>query len=41
MEFLIPLIIIGLLLLVPIAFWLARPDARKGPYPNDLPGPMM
>lgn len=40
MEFLLPLLIIGFLILVPIGFLLARRDAGKGPHPEDLPGPM-
>jgi hypothetical protein len=35
MEFLLPLIIIGLMLLVPIGFLLARRDTGSGPNPED------
>ena len=42
MEFLIPLIIILLMVLVPVGFWLARSNGRGpirgGPHPDDLPG---
>jgi hypothetical protein len=38
MEFLIPLIIILLMVLVPLGFWLARSGPAHGPHPDDLPG---
>ena len=40
MEFLLPLVVIGLMILVPIGFWLARrgPAPSGGPHPDDVPG---
>jgi len=39
MEFILPLIIILLMVLVPLGFWLARDNpARGGPHPDDLSG---
>lgn len=41
MEFILPLIVILLMILVPLAFWLARSGggpARGGPHPDDIPG---
>ncbi len=39
MEFILPLIVILMMVLVPLAFWLARGNtARGGPHPDDLPG---
>lgn len=40
MEFLIPLIIIGLMILIPVGFILARsgPARSGGPHPDDVPG---
>jgi hypothetical protein len=41
MEFMVPLIIILLMVLVPVGFWLARTNRgpiRGGPHPDDLPG---
>ena len=38
MEFLLPLLIIGMLVITPIAFLLARKGRGSGPHPDDLPG---
>lgn len=42
MEFLIPLIVILLMVLVPVGFLLARGSGRGpirgGPHPDDIPG---
>ena len=40
MEFILPLIVILMMVLVPLAFWLARGGgpARSGPHPDDIPG---
>src|SRR5436305_15186707 len=41
MEFLLPLVVIGLMILVPIGFWLARrgPAPSGGPHPDDRARP--
>ena len=42
MEFLLPLVVIGLMVLVPIGFWMARrsgPAAAGGPHPDDAGTP--
>jgi hypothetical protein len=39
MEFILPMIVILMMILVPLAFWLARGSGPAGgPHPDDLPG---